>query len=532
MNRIKVSTKFFLKNSLGEMFNNKMSGTLMMLLMVALVFLFSTPICMMIVSTFEGFKSINQEGYLISFILFMGSGITFLMGIYTVLNVFFFSEDIEVLMPMPFKSSEIMLGKFIVTLLNMYVYTCIMILPLIAYGLEANMGALYYLFATVVIIVNPILPLILCLVISLIVMRFANISKHKDMFKTISGVIAIAFVVLINFFSNRGVSDTSAIEAFLKQSNGLMKTINGVFFTNIFGANSLLYSNEIKGIVNLALLIVATLILAFILYYIGDKLYFKSIVGMSETVGKREKILESNKEYIKEKSPLITLAIKDIKMIFRTPTFFINCVVMILYMPAILFVIFIREDLPLGNEGLRDMLIVGASVLFMSLTIAGGSVASTCISREGKNLMILKYIPIDYKTQIESKLLSSIMINCIGFLIGIMILIYLDVSIIAFIMSLILQALTIVMISIIGVYMDYSSPKLNWEDEKALFNKNFKPFIMYLIFIPIGGILTWLAFKITNIYIIFVINVFIILLITIISYKMLMKNGPKLYDKI
>ncbi len=530
MNRIKMSTKFFLKNALGEMFNNKKSGTLMMLLMVGLVFVISIPICGMVTSTFEGFRSINQEGYLLSLILFLGSGTTFLMGIYTVLNVFFFSEDIEVLMPMPFKASDIMLGKFIVTLLNMYVYTCIMILPLIAYGLEAKEGILYYLFAIVVIVVNPILPLILCLAISLIVMRFANISKHKDMFKTISGVIAIAFVVLINFFSHRGSGASGAIEGFLKQNNGLMKAMNGVFFTNIFGANSLLYSSEVKGIINLGLLIIATLILAVILYYIGDKLYFKSIVGMSETVGKREKILENNKEYIREKSPLMTLAIKDIKMIFRTPTFFINCVVMIIYMPAIFFVAFVSEgigDAPLGN-----VIIVGGSVLFMALTIAGGSAASTCISREGKNLMVLKYIPIDYKTQIKSKLLSSIMINCIGFLIGIVVLIYLNASIVAFIMSVILQVLTILMVSVIGVYMDYSSPKLNWEDEKALFNKNFKPLIMYLIFVPIGGILTWLAFSIVNIYIIFALNVAVILLVTIISYKMLMKNGPKLYDKI
>ncbi|MGG7079118.1 putative ABC transporter permease subunit [Clostridium sardiniense] len=532
MNRIKMATKFFLKNALGEMFNNKTSGTLMMALMLGLVLLFSAPICIMIGTTYEGFKAINQEGYLISFILFMGSATTFLMGIYTVLNVFFFSEDIEVLMPMPFKASDIMIGKFAVTLLNMYVYTCIIILPLIAYGLQANMGVLYYVFAIIIIIVNPILPLMLCLLISLIVMRFTNISRHKDMFKTISGVIAIAFIVLINFFSNRGASATGTIEGLLKKSNGLMETMNGIFFTNIFGANALLYSNEGKGIINLVLLIVATLILTFILYYIGDKLYFKSIVGMSETVGKREKILENNKEYIKEKSPLVTLAIKDVKMIFRTPTFFINCVVMIIYMPAIFFVAFLGNGVSLGNEAFGSMVIVGGSVLFMALTIAGGSAASTCISREGKNLMVLKYIPIDYKTQIKSKILSSIMINCIGFLIGVFILIYFDAPIMAFIMSLILQALTIVMVSVIGVYMDYSSPKLDWEDEKALFNKNFKPLIMFLIFIPIGAILTWLAFMIINIYIIFALNVAIILLVTIISYKMLMKNGPKLYDKV
>ena len=121
MNRIKVATRFFLKNSLGEMFNNKMSSTLMMLFMGFLVLILSIPICSTIVMSYDLFKQINQEGYLLSLILLLGSLATFIMGIYTVLNVFFFAEDIEILMPMPFKMSEIMISKFVVALINMYI---------------------------------------------------------------------------------------------------------------------------------------------------------------------------------------------------------------------------------------------------------------------------------------------------------------------------------------------------------------------------------------------------------------------------
>lgn len=531
MNRTKIATKFFLKNSLEEMFNNKMSGTLMILLMIFLMFVLSIPISMTVTMSYDSFKAINQDGYLLSLILLLGSLTTLLMGIYTVLNVFFFSEDIEILMPMPFKMSEIMLGKFIVTLINMYVYTIIIVVPLMAYGVVSKAGFLYYIFAIVVIIANPILPLMLCLLISLIIMRFTNLSKHKDMFRTISGVISIAFIVGINFFANRGPSHEE-MTSLISKNNGLMDGINGIFFTNTLGANALIYSGGLKGILSLIILVVSLAILVYALYYIGDKLYYKSVVGMAESVGKRKNILEEDKDYIKEKSPMVTLAVKDIKMIFRTPTFFMNCIVMLLYFPLIMGVAFIGNDFSEFVGNVNSNMIISGTMLVIAFSIVGGSAATTCLSREGKNLIVSKYIPVSYKTQIKSKILSSSVINCIALLMGVAILIYIKASAVTFIMSLIIQVLTIIMVSVVGVFLDYSSPSINWEDEKALFNKNFKPLILMGLFFAIGGALTVIYTKIPNLLLLFVVNIVVISVITFLIYKLLVRKGPEVYKRI
>lgn len=531
MNRIKVATRFFLKNSLGEMFNNKMSSTLMMLFMGFLVFVISIPICSAISMSYDFFKQINQEGYLLSLILLIGSLTTFLMGIYTVLNVFFFAEDMEILMSMPFKMSEIMISKFIVTLINMYIYTGIIIAPLIVYGVVSKAGVLYYLFSIFIILANPILPLALCLIISLIIMRITNLSKHKDMFKTISGTISIILVVVINFFAN---SSTESVDmtTLLSENNGLIKGISSIFFTNIFGAKTLLYSGETKGILNLLLLIISLVLLIVALYYIGDKLYFKSIVGMSETSGKRENILEKDKDFIKEKSPIITLAVKDIKIIFRTPTFFINCVVMLLYFPLIIGVTFIGADMSRFEGNISSNMIVSLTMATIIFSIIGGNAATTCLSREGKNIIVSKYIPVSYKTQIKSKILSSVIINSIAILIGVAILLYVKADIITFIMSLIIQVLTIIMVSLSGVLLDYKSPSVNWEDENAMFDKNFRPLILLLVFFAVGGFLTIIYMKIESLTILFIVNIISISVISILIYRLLMKFGVNAYKEI
>lgn len=530
MSRKKIVIKFFFKNYMQDMFKTRWSGVLFLIFMAFIMLAMSTPVSMTVGMTYDYFASINQDGYLLGFILFTGSLLTFVMGIYTVLDIFFFSNDIETLMPMPFKITEIMIGKFVVTLLNMYIYTIIIVGPLISYGIAAHKGILYYLFTILVVIINPIVPLILCLLISLIFMRLTNIAKHKDMFKTISGVVSIIFILGINFFMNNSSGSTEdALSRFISENNGLMNAINGIFFTNIFASKTLLYSGSSQSILNLLILIVLTIIAAILLYYIGDKIYFKSIVGMSETSGKRENILKNNKAVMNVRSPLVTLAIKDIREIFRTPTFFMNCVVMIVYFPTLI-LIFSGSGLDSFIDIIKGPYIISGSVIFIALSIAGGSAASTCISREGKNIMVLKYIPIDYKTQIKSKILSSLIINSISVLLGVIVLILLKSNIQVIIMSLIIQILSLLAITIIGVYIDYSSPKLYWEDEKALFNKNFKPLIMFFLLIPIGIILILITKYIISEIIVFLFNFILLSVVSFVFYKLLMKKGIKVYE--
>ena len=87
----------------------------------------------------------DKKEVLLAIILSLGSTISFFFGIYTIMNVFYFSEDIEVILPLPFKSSEIVFGKFIAVLINMYIYTAMLVLPLIVYGVVSKASFMYYL---------------------------------------------------------------------------------------------------------------------------------------------------------------------------------------------------------------------------------------------------------------------------------------------------------------------------------------------------------------------------------------------------
>ena len=342
MNRLKIITKYFIKNALQEMFSNKKMGTWTLIALITFcIILLSLPFATMVAGSYDIFHSIGQEGILLSTILFSGTSIAFFFGIYTVMNVFYFSNDVEEILPLPFKSSEIVFGKFVSVLINIYIYTGILVLPLIVYGVVSKANLIYYLYAIIVLIITPILPMVLSSLISMALMRFTNLSKHKDAFRMFSGCLSLALIVVFNFFSrssSENMNSNEIINTMTKSNNSLINSISGIFITNKFSAYGLLYNNELKGILYILIALILSIIIFTIYYYAGGKLYLKGIIGISESYSKRENILEGGKvnRLIKTNSPIKALVMKDIKVIFRTPQFFINCVAMLFYMPAIM----------------------------------------------------------------------------------------------------------------------------------------------------------------------------------------------------
>jgi len=426
MNRLKVITKYFIKNALEEMFvSNKIKPVFMVILMILLGSLISLPFTIMVGEGYESFHAVGQEGLLLAIILSIGSTVTFFFGIYTIMNVFYFSDDIEVILPLPFKSSEIVFGKFAAVLINMYIYTAMLVLPFIAYGVTSSSGFMYYLYAIIVLIITPILPMILASLICMALMRFTSLSKHKDAFKMFTGCISLVLVVAFNSFnsnSGRSMSSQQVLQKFAEGNNNMMDTMTGIFITNRFSAYGLLYNNEIKGLLYILLALVLSIIIFIIYYNIGGKLYLKGVIGLSEAYSERENILENGKadKLITISSPIKALVKKDIRIIFRTPQFFINCVAMIFYMPAILGVAMLSGDklskirtlLISGTDW--DALVIAVAFIAGTVCVMTGGAGGTALSREGKDFIVSKYIPVGYKTQLYSKIISSLCINEIG----------------------------------------------------------------------------------------------------------------------
>lgn len=544
MKRLKIITKYFIRNALDEMFSGtKLKPVFIVILMIFTVSMLSMPFTIMVGESYKSFHSIGQEGTLLATVLSLGSAVFFFFGIYTIMNVFYFSQDIEVILPLPFKSSEIVFGKFAAVLINMYIYDAMLILPLIAYGVASSASVIYYLYAIIVLMITPIFPMVLASLICMILMKFTSLSKHKDAFKMLTGCLSLVAIVLFNFFtshSGRNISLEKMLQNGTEGDNSVIDTITGIFITNKFSSYGLVYNNELKGLLYILLALILSTVIFIAYYYIGGKLYFKAIVGISESYSKRENIINNGKaaKLIKTSSPLKALIKRDIKIVFRTPQFFINCVAMIFYMPAIMgMTMFSGDNLIkfriLLNEGTSWYAIaIVISFIGGTICIMTGGAASTALSREGKDFIVSKYIPVDYKTQLYSKILSYLCINEIGAIIIALGLILVKASPILLLLGLISAIGSIVLITFFGLYLDFRSPKLTWDNERAMLKSNYMPLIIMLIAFILGVILIVASIFLKNYIIIFGISMAIILIGSFILYKMLVKLAYKVYCEI
>lgn len=544
MSRLSIITKYFVKNALEQGLGGKKkkSWIAMLALTIVVMFCFSAPFITIIIGSYNSLKSLGQEGYLLSFILLMGSMIVLFFGIFNILNTFYFANDIEQILPLPFKSSEVIFGKFITVLIEMYMYALMIVFPLIAYGIISKSGAMFYVYSLIVFLIFPIVPMVLGTILCMIIMRVTNLSKHKDAFTMISGVLMLVVIVAFNIYSQNsgGIDSAETVQNLMQQgNNSMMDAMGNIFFIGALGAKALLYSTEIKGLEYLAIALAISLCLFAIFYIVGGKIYYKSIVGISETYGKRENVFENKKadKTVKKNSPVKALILKDLKIMFRTPQFFINCIAMMIYMPAIFGIAFFSGDniselidLIFSNVSYYGYVISG--VLGCSiLCVCGGGAALTAVSREGRDFSVSKYIPVPVEEQIKAKVILSIAVNEFIAAVLIIILIFVKTPISLLITSGLITILSVALVAIMELFLDYRSPKLEWDTEKDIFKKNFLPLILMMVALALAGICALISFVLKNYIIVFLIIAIITAILIVVFYSKLKKAAYKLYEE-
>ena len=541
MHRIKILTKYFIKDALYENFANfKMNKWLLMLLMLLIIGIISAPIGVMVGSLYDPLKAFGQEQMLIAFILIIGGSITFFFGVYTIMNIFYFSSDIEHFLPMPFKSREIVFAKFMAVMINMIMYSCMLILPLVIYGIKSGATVAYYSYSIIAIIIVPILPMIIASIICITLMRFGNITKHKDAFKMITGCLSLILVVLFNVFTQGGgVENSTIVDTLSEGENSIIGKITGIFITNKFLSYGLIENDSFKGFLYIVLAILISMAFFIAFYIIGGKLYLKGIIGISESYSKRVNILKSKDvdKLIKRSSPIKALVMKDIKVILRTPQFFINSIAILLYMPAIFGVMLFSnggiDELSKLIESTNswDSRLISLVFLAVSMFISAGGAGVTALSREGKDFIVSKYIPVHYKVHLESKIISSLCINEVCAVIIGAVLIALRIKLLLLILGIIVAIATVALITLLGIYFDFMSPKLEWDDEKSITKNNFMPLLIMTIMLVLGGILFAIAIFINSSVVMFILIMLIIGIISYIVYNKLLILAEKIYNE-
>ncbi len=552
MNKIINLTKVFFKTSFSNM-NTQMgmpskSNKIVSKILYVVLFLYLAAI----VSLFSGgmvesLKIINQQEIFIGLILLVVTAFCVIQTIFSSINVFYFTKDNEYILPLPLKPYEIILARTNVLIITEYIVTVLIgFIPLLVYGVLTSASMSYYLLMFVALVLVPILPILLVSIIVMIIMSFAKITKNKNKFQLIATILVLSIVIALSLSTTKLQDDITneQLAHMLVEANGMVDLLKGYFPTLDYAISSLTSDSIVVALIELLKVLVFTISGVIVYVFIAQKIYFKGLVGnLFSSSSKKKNIKINTKKYNNSKLYKSYIS-KEFKCLIRNPVFFMQCLLPAILIPLLMIVMVIlqmknsitsqmSEQLNSfnGNTFIVACVILGV-IQFFSMFIY---ISITAISRDGKNAIFMKYIPVSLYKQYIYKCIPNIVMGSITSIISIVVAnIILKLDMLMIVLVFIAAIIMNVAESIILIIIDLKRPKLEWDSEYAVVKQNFNlifPMIISMIAIFII-ILAGVFLTNINVYIGIIILSLIFAIILYFANMYLYKNQNRLASRI
>lgn len=537
-----ILTKILFKNSLNI---NKGKSKVKAIAMNILIFLAIAYIaCVMgflSVEIIESLKTINQTGIFLSLCLILTVSVSLIRSVISSLHLLYFSKDLEYLLPLPISAMKIVLAKFNVIIISSYaleVFT--LAIPFIIYGIYMMQEVTFYIMTAIVFLFLPIIPAILSALISVVLMRFTNMFKNKDIVQYVTVIMSFVIVIAMQFFIMNNSEMTEFMFANkLLEVDGIAKEISNYVIIVKQAFISLTEFESIEYVKNAIFLIGESITIYLLAGVLTAKTYINSATNV--TSGKRVRNVKLD---ISTRSVAKAYIDKERKMLFRTPVFFLNTVLPIFILPVIIILPFTNieavdsfEDLvPLitaisaNMENPMGLAIIVCIQIFLYLF---NYISVTSISRDGESAFVMKYLPIELNKQCRYKAILGIVLNiipllilplCIKIIFCANTIFILEVMLIGFLLN--------VFINYFGVLIDVLNPKLHWTTEYSVVKQNMNMFWDMLFVLIVGFIFFMICTYFENVHVLTLLLSGILVITIVFLDNFVKQNNINIFKKI
>ena len=540
-------TKLFIRSLRLNKYNKKGRKVSFYTLILLTVLFFLLPVLFIYFAfIFQTMTELNEVDFAkegLEALLYIISAFSFVFSFNVILNELYFSEDIDNILSLPVKPETLVASKFtscfVVENVILYVF---LVLGIIAYVTSLGLPIWNLILSIIGIIVLPIIPMVLCtLIVLALIYLFKKYLNSKSIKKITYGLVAV--LVFISFYILWKLSSFNFqeyIENFAAGDHTFLNVMKFIFPQVRFFVEGL---ND-GSIIHMLLSVIISIVYFIAMIFVAKGLYYDGVV---EIRNKDTNSKKSSRKILKEAKimkPEVSYFWKDLKMIFRSPTFFINCIIINIIWPIFIITIFkialptytidfMRNEIATQNPvfAMRMLLVLlGISIL----VTAFNSLASSAFSREGKNYQFIKYIPMKYGLQWRVKYVVSFVISFIGIIVYTLpFFIIIGLPILSILLNIVFIILCISFVSLIGLLIDSAFPKLVWDDESDSLRENYNTFIamgyslILFILLCLGGyylfdkyIITYSTFVLGSLGILVLCNIILYL----INRKRITKN--------
>lgn len=466
-------------------------------------------------SAYRALKPLGAQSGILALGAVAASALVFILGFLTAVSTYCPSQAESLFLALPLRPREILGAKFISTYVSQFVGSLLLMgMAVLIYGCNERSSPLFYLAGLLVCCLLPLVPLAFAYLIIIPVMRIARPLRNKNVVMVIASTAAVVLSLGISYFTQSASSkmeDPAWIQQRLAGTNTLSahalkayppaelawKALGGTEAhlpaavsaapaspsaaapapaavpASASAGESLLALAGLFGISALAAL-------AVILALSGA--YASSLSGFDEKQLRRHKASrdELSRTY-RQRPLLLTLLLREIKLVNREPVYFFNGPFTVIIMPVALGITWFaqRDSLSSGPaaaaiaqfaSGSGGLLAAAGLAAF---TASMASVASTGFSRDAKALCVLKAMPLDARNYALAKWIYGFLLSALASLIGVLFtafIIHLDIWGVlgALLISLAFSAL----INLLELLLDAVNPRLHWDSPTAAMKQN------------------------------------------------------------
>jgi len=492
--------------------------------------------------------TLNQPELVLVIAFLSGQLVVFVFGIFYIMSTFYFSKDLNALIPLPLKPYQVLGSKMVVVMVNEYITLLPILLPsVIIFGTRTGQGFLYWIKALLLILASPVIPLVLDALLVLVLMRFINLRRSKDLLTVVVGLLGMFIGLGINFILRRipTGNEQEFLRDIITSQSGMIKLISQRFPPSLWATLGL-SRQGLEGVGYLALFMVVSILLFLVLMWLGNKIFYKGVLSGQEIARKKKALSteKANRKYGKFSTPVLAILRREWMLLLRTPVYFLNGLVGVIIGPFILVFMFFTGNQSseldqlvsvLQNESLSVYVTLGG--LALALFTAGMNVAaSTAVSREGKTFWIAKMIPVSPKQQVMGKYINGFSVSEIGILLtAILLAAFLKISIVKTLVIIILGTLGTMLLSALNLLIDVLHPKLVWNNPTEAMKQNMNSLIgmlasMLVLFI-LAGISILMLIKGLSEWLIYIVLGVVMCIASIISLKGLFAVAERQYRK-
>jgi ABC-2 type transport system permease protein len=444
--------------------------------------------------TYRLLEPLGQQSAILTLGILAGQLFILVFGLFYIISAFYFSRDLEILIPLPVRPFQVMLSKFGVILTNEYMTVALLVLPILVYfGILAKAGPAYWLKAALVYLFLPVIPLAIVSIVVIILMRFVNLGRKKDLLIIVGSILLIIIGMSAQFWLNRSTDlepNSEAVIKFFSSSDSLLHRVGSRFPPSIWATKALAggFSRAAGG--NLLLFAGVSLILLLGMTAGAEALFYRGLVGLGETSrrGRTLSRADISRRVSSGRPAVLTIFQREWRIMNRTPIFLLNGILTVVLIPAVFLVMAAARS---GDSDLTALLsllssknafaVILASAAFMTICGSLNGTSSSAFSREGSQFWMSKVIPVLPREQVAAKFLHSYLVALLGIAAATVVLVWqfrLKFGILAAATGLALGAAFV--LTAVGLAIDLARPLLDWINPQKAIKQNLNVLIALL----------------------------------------------------